>query len=61
MFSVPGVTLKEYTNIREHAVAMPSPLEVAESQFAVVADILKLPLFLKKKLLAPERIEALKL
>jgi len=61
LFSVPGVTLKEYTEIREHAVAMPSPLEVAESQFAVVSDILKLPLFLKKKLLAPERIEALKL
>ncbi|MHC4453614.1 MAG: phosphoglycerate kinase, partial [Planctomycetota bacterium] len=61
LFSVPGVTLKEYTKIREHAVAMPSPLEVAESQFAVVADILRLPLFLKKKLLAPERVEALRL
>ncbi|MBZ0107552.1 MAG: phosphoglycerate kinase [Candidatus Scalindua rubra] len=61
LFSVSGVTLKEYTKIREHAVAMPSPLEVAESQFAVVADILKLPLLLKKKLLTPERIEALRL
>ena len=61
LFSVPGVTLKEYTKIREHSVAMPSPLEVAESQFAVVADILKLPLFLKKKLLAPERVETLRL
>ena len=61
LFSVPGVTLEEYTKIREHAVAMPSPLEVAESQFAVVADILKLPLFLKKKLLAPERVETLRL
>jgi glutamate dehydrogenase (NAD(P)+) len=61
LFSVPGVTLKEYTKIREHSVAMPSPLEVAESQFAVVADLLKLPLFLKKKLLAPERVEALRL
>lgn len=61
LFSVPGVTLKEYTKIREHAVALPSPLEVAERQFAVVADILKLPLFLKQKLLAPERIETLRL
>ena len=61
LFSVPGVTLKEYTKIREHSVAMPSPLEVAESQFAVVADLLKLPLFLKKKLLAPERVETLRL
>ncbi|MFV1976187.1 MAG: phosphoglycerate kinase, partial [Candidatus Scalindua sp.] len=61
LFSVTGVTLKEYTKIRERAVAMPSPLEVAESQFAVVADILKFPLFLKKRLLAPERIEALRL
>jgi glutamate dehydrogenase (NAD(P)+) len=61
LFSVPGVTLKEYTKIREHAVAMPSPLEVAESQFAVVADILKLPLFLKNKLLTPERVETLRL
>ncbi len=61
VFSVPGVTVKEYTKIREHALAMPSPLEVAESQFAVVADILRLPLFLKKKLLAPERVETLRL
>jgi len=61
LFSVPGVTLEEYTKIREHSVAMPSPLEVAESQFAVVADLLKLPLFLKKKLLAPERVETLRL
>lgn len=61
LFSVPGVTLREYTKIREHAVALPSPLEVAERQFAVVADILKLPLFLKQKLLAPERIETLRL
>lgn len=61
LFSVHGVTLKEYTKIREHAVALPSPLEVAERQFAVVADILKLPLFLKQKLLAPERIETLRL
>jgi len=61
LFSVPGVTLKEYAKIREHAVALPSPLEVAESQFAVVADILRLPLFLKQKLLAPERIETLRL
>ena len=61
LFSVPGITLKEYSNIWERAVALPSPLEVAESQFAVVADILKLPLFLKEKLLAPERIETLRL
>ncbi|GAX61509.1 glutamate dehydrogenase/leucine dehydrogenase [Candidatus Scalindua japonica] len=61
VFAVPGVTIKEYTKIREHAVAMPSPLEVAESQFAVVSDILRLPLFLKKKLLAPERVETLRL
>ena len=61
LFSVPGIDLKEYAKIREHAVALPSPLEVAERQFAVVADILKLPLFLKQKLLAPERIEALRL
>ena len=61
LFSVPGVTLEEYTKIRQHAVAMPSPLEVAESQFAVVADILKLPLFLKQKLLTPERVETLRL
>ena len=61
LFSVPGITLKEYTKIRGHAIAMPSPLEVAESQFAVVSDILKLPLFLKKKLLSPERVETLRL
>ncbi|MGR3301538.1 MAG: Glu/Leu/Phe/Val dehydrogenase dimerization domain-containing protein, partial [Candidatus Scalindua sp.] len=61
LFSVPGVTLKEYAKIREHAVALPSPLEVAERQFAVVADILRLPLFLKKKLLTPERTETLRL
>ncbi|MBS1258951.1 MAG: Phosphoglycerate kinase [Candidatus Scalindua arabica] len=61
LFSVPGVTLKEYAKIREHAVALPSPLEVAESQFAVVSDILRLPLFLKQKLLTPERTETLRL
>ena len=61
LFSVPGFTLKEYAKIRENAVALPSPLEVAERQFAVVADILKLPFFLKQKLLTPERIEALRL
>jgi glutamate dehydrogenase/leucine dehydrogenase/3-phosphoglycerate kinase len=61
LFSVPGITLSEFAKIREHAVALPSPLEVAERQFAVVADILKLPLFLKQKLLTPERIETLRL
>jgi len=61
LFSVPGVGLKEYAKIREHAVALPSPLEVAEGQFAVVSDILRLPLFLKQKLLTPERTETLRL
>ncbi|MFQ5685825.1 MAG: phosphoglycerate kinase [Candidatus Scalindua sp.] len=61
LFSVLGVALKEYAKIREHAVALPSPLEVAERQFAVVADILRLPLFLKQKLLTPERTETLRL
>ncbi|MDR4505334.1 MAG: phosphoglycerate kinase [Candidatus Scalindua sp.] len=61
LFSVPNLTLLDYAKMREHAVAMPSPLEVAESQFAVVADILKLPIFLKRKLLTPERIETLRL
>ncbi len=61
LFSVPKVTLKEYSNIWERAVALPSPLEVAENQFAIVSDILKLPLFLKQKLLTPERIETLRL
>ncbi|MDR4496631.1 MAG: phosphoglycerate kinase [Candidatus Scalindua sp.] len=61
LFSVPNLTLKDYAKIREHAVAMPSPLEVAERQFAVVADILKLPLSLKRKLLTPERREILRL
>ncbi|HLG29292.1 MAG TPA: phosphoglycerate kinase, partial [Candidatus Brocadiales bacterium] len=61
LFSVPNITLEEYSSIRECVVALPSPLEVAERQFAIVADILKLPLSLKQKLLTPERIEALRL
>ncbi len=61
LFAAHGVTLEEYSSIREHVVALPSPLEVAERQFAVVADILKLPLSLKQKLLTPERIETLRL
>lgn len=61
LFSVPGVTLNEYSKIWEHVVALPSPLEVAEMQFAVVADILRIPLFLKQKLLTPERVETLRL
>ncbi|HHT9124227.1 MAG TPA: phosphoglycerate kinase [Candidatus Brocadiia bacterium] len=61
LFSVPGVTLEEYSSIRERAVALPSPLEVAERQFAIVADILKLPLSLKQKLLTPERVETFRL
>ena len=61
LFSVPGFTLKEYSHIQENVVALPSPLEVAEGQFAIVADILKLPPSLKKKLLTPERMETLRL
>ncbi|GJQ59580.1 MAG: phosphoglycerate kinase [Candidatus Scalindua sp. AMX11] len=61
LFSVPNLTLNDYAKIREHTVAMPSPLEVAERQFAVVADMLKLPSFLKRKLLTPERIETVRL
>ncbi|MCP5003328.1 MAG: phosphoglycerate kinase [Planctomycetes bacterium] len=61
LFSIPNITSSYYTAIREHTVAMPSPLEVAERQFAAVSDILKLPIFLKQKLLTPERVETLKL